>query len=721
MIVIENQILKSRLPACSEEQKNFCCRGDEPDSCLTNREANSRYNDIMAKLVIYEGILALGQSINDNHKLIKHMGNSRIQESKKHISDFFDSLHKSELIYNSLELNGENGIWNSYDGANSSEMETYLNTACAAGNNFQKFCDSFNRIMAQEPSKKFNYLESLHGFATADQMVLDNNRRSDYEKYKDYLTLTIDGEEVNYNEAQNHPEVKNLVSLKEKLSSLSTSEGDEIPQEILALSKKLNKVNVKYNAGVNVRSRFKEFISEDIEQNIAKYNQSTQLLLGVQDFKSNIEKFHKSFEKQQNSNKVSIEKDLVAYYVNNEQARTELGCDDFIGGGQIQCLKNACQPQQNNVGACNNTDPKVNEFYKQIVAVEKLDETQEMLESTKVCLDKDNLDEQQACIISMKADLFEIADDEVEKLRSELAHIEKVRLTMNQGKPFQDLNYKKLMATYAYKQKGCIKKEDHLALNNYHSSCGVPEINSLDTSLLSLTDDIDEVVINLADSKGLKSDLSFDDNLMNSYREDFLDECKTTKESTTASADRSLCTYYEKAQQEYEENQRAIRNGSRSSSEMRSLLYNRPGVAATPDAPRMSDEPTWEDGAVMLVGTGVSLLPGLMQYGYMKQNHEMQMQNNVYALNNMYRQREYMNSLWENQSRFQVQNYGWNYYDPYNPTGFGGNTTSSIYYAPLDYSQLSFASPQMLSPTSFDFNPTPTMSTNNSTVGFSFP
>jgi hypothetical protein len=721
MVVVENQILKSRLPQCNEQRKNFCCRADEPDSCLTNREVNSRYNDIMAKLIIYEGILALGQSINDNHKLIKHMGLKRIQESKQHIAEFFESMNKSELIHNSLQLNGDTGLWTEYSGSSSSEMETYLNQACASGNDYKSFCESYNRIMSQDKEKKFDYLESLHGFATADQMVLDNNRRADYENYKEYLTLTIDGEEISYSEAQNHPEVKNLMRLKQKLNDLPASSGDEVPKEILALTKKLNKVSVKYNAGVNVRSRFKEFISEDIEQNIAKYNQSTQLLLGVQDFKSNIDDFHKSFVKQQDSNLVSLKKDLVQYYGDNDSARTALGCDNFVEGGAIQCIKNACRPLSTMEG-CENNDPKVNEYYKQILAVEKLDETKEMLESTKVCLDKENLDEQQACIISMKADLFEIADDKIEELRKELAHVEKIRLTMNQGEPFENLNHKKLMAAYAYKKMGCIKKEDHLILNNYHSSCGVPEVAGLDNSLITLKDDVDDVVINLSDSASLNSNLSFDDNLMRAYREDLIAQCNNPTDNATASADAILCEHYKAVQREEEETRRSIASGSRSSSEIRSLVHNRPGVAPVPDAPKMSEGPTWEDGAVAVLGTGVSLLPAMIQYGNIKQNHELQMQNNVYALNNMYRQREYMNTLYENQSRMQFQNYGWNYYNPYNATGFGGNNTSSIYYSPLDYSQLSFASPQFISPTSnsFDFSPTSTSTSSTTTVGFGF-
>jgi hypothetical protein len=718
MVVLENQILKTRMPSCSEEVKEFCCRADEPDSCLTGREVNSRYNDIMAKLIIYEGIMALGASINDNHNLIKHMDNSRIQKSKKHINDFFNSLNKSELIYNSLKLNGDTGLWTNYSGQNASEMESYLNQKCN-GEDFSNFCQSYNRILSEDAEKKFEYLESLHGFATADQMVLDNNRRSDYENYKKYLTLTIGNQEVPYSEVHNHPQVKKLTALKNKLKVLPTSSGDSIPKEVLQLSKELDKVHVNYNEGIQVRSRFKEFISKDIEQNIAKFNQSTQLLLGSEDFKKNVTDFQKSFDLEQKSNKASIENELLEYYVPpTGGAPQDLNCND--SESMISCLKRACRPQSDGK-ACDNNDPKINQFYKQISAVEKLDETSEMLASTKVCLEKKGLEAQQSCILAMKANLFEVAQDEVEDLRNELAHVEKVRLSMNQSNNIEELNQKKLMATYAYKKLGCIKNDDLKVLNNFHSSCRVQEIENLDSSILTLNDDVNNIVININSSNKINSNLSFDDPLMTAYREDLLDNCSIGNSQNRSKADNILCSHYKKVQEEDEERQRNIRRGYRSGSEVRAIFENRPGVAPVPDAPEMSEGPTWEDGAVALIGTGVSLMPSIMQYGYIKQQSEYQMQNNVNVLNNMYRRREYMNTLWQNQTPFQIQNYGYNYYNPYTATNFGGANTNSIYYTPLDYSQLSFASPQMMSSTSFNFSPTSTSgSSATTTVGFGF-
>jgi len=708
MIVLENQIQKSTLPQCSETITDFCCRPDEPDSCLSFRNVETKYNDAMAKLVIYEGILALGQSIENNHKVIQHMDLERVDLAQKSIDEFFDSYNKARLISNSLELNGENGIWTEYNGVNAAELESHLNSICA-GDKYDDFCKSYDQILAKSPEKKTEYLNSLHGFATADKNILSNYRSQNYDTYKDYLSITIDGENIPYDKLEEHPQVLKLNQLKSKIAELTLSQGDDVAKEILKLSKELNDLKVKYNTGINVKSRFKEFISEDVEKGIAGLNQTTQLLLGSKDFKDNLDKMVGSFETQQASNKSTLNKQIREFIQNSP----DKSCNS--GESEIACITRLCAPNENMLDSCSNNDQSLLKVYKEVLAVNKLDQTQKDLVSASVCMSKESLDEQEQCILAMKEDLFDIASDEVEKLRRELAYVEKIRMTMNQGNPFKDLQQEKFMATYAFKKSGCINDDDLEIVTDLHSSCGVSEIDSFNNNVLKLKSDVDNIVINLSRDPNLNKDLKFDDNLMSAYAEDFLNDCKN--DSTNV-----LCKFYKSQKEKESEKKKRVSRGYYSTEELYAMRNNVPGMAPVrSDDYKNPDDPTWEDGAVAVVATGANLLPGFIQLGYMKQSSNYQMQSGAYALSNMYRRRDYMNSVYEQQQNVQFQNYGWNYYNPYDATGFSGNNTSGLYYSPYDYSQLSFASPTMVSPTSFDFSvPQTGSSSTNSTVGFSF-
>lgn len=708
IIVLENQIQNSKLPMCDQNLQNNCCRPDEPNSCLKYNDVDLKYNDAMAKLVIYEGLLALGNSIENNHNVIKHMSVYKINEAKNTVTDFFDSLNKAELINNSLELNGDTGLLLEYTGTQPIDLETYLNDVCQATNsNYRKFCSSYNRILGEYPEKKYDYLESLHGFALADRNVLDNNKRRDYEKYQDYLTISIDGEDVSYDTITQHPEYNNLKLLRNKLAELPSSTGNQVPQEILALTKNLNKVEVNFDEAIDVRSRFKDFINSDVKKGIASLNQSTQQLLGSKDYKDNLDKLSETFLKQQKSHQSILKRNIREFVTQTP----DLSCNS--GEDEVSCLIRLCDPLTNTEG-CNNTQLGISDLYRDKRKVDELAQTQEMIESTKVCLEQESLDDQEDCVLRMKADLFDIAHDKVEELRRELALIENIRQNMNHGSPFKNLQREKALVLMAFKNMGCMGDHNLSTLSDLQTSCGVQEIDTFAQTSLELKNDVDEIMINLSMQPHLDDTLSMDQNTYRAYREDFIERCQGDEASST------LCTFFrESIEREEEENER-IQNREAMYENMRALRNNQ--TLITRVDPNEDNGVKGEDVAVIAAYTGMQLLPGFIQLGYMKQNHEMRMNAGVTQLNNLYRQRDYMNWYNTNYQNINLQNYGWNYYDPYRPTSFGGSTTSNIYYTPTDYSQLSFASPQVMSPNTLNFSSnSSSVSSNVSTVGFSFP
>lgn len=711
IIVLENQIQSSKLPACSTENNVFCCREDELDSCLAHSDVELRYNDAMAKLVLYEGLLALGQSIEDNHKVIEHMSVYKINEAKNSIEDFFDSVNKAELINNSLQLNGDTGLLIEYKGTQPDDLETYLNGVCQ-NQTYVKFCNSYNRILGEYPAKKYEYLESLHGFAVADRNMLDNNKRRDYEKYKDYLTISIDGKDVSYDNISQHPQYNSLKLLRNKLEELPSSSGGSVPSEILALTKNLNTVEVSFDEGIDVKSRFEDFITEDVKKGIAGLNQTTQLLLGSKDYKNNLEKLSATFSKQQRSHTSTLKSEIRDFI----ETTPNLSCNN--GESEVSCLVRLCDPQTLEE-SCNNTQIGLSDLYRHKKKVDDLNETKEMIESTKVCLEQESLDAQEQCVLAMKADLFDIANDKVEELRSELAYVEQIRHNMNRGKPFVDLQKEKALVLMAFKNLGCMNNDNLSTLSDLESSCSIPDIDTFAQTSLELKSDVDEIMINLSMQPHLNDELSMDGNLYKAYREDFIEKCNSDDSESS-----SLCRYFKDAfaKEEAEAARRAAADNSYDN--LHSLLYNRPGIGETTKVDTSNDPGniTGGDIAVAAAYTGVQLLPGFIQLGYMKQNHEYRMNAGVTQLNNMYRQRDYYNWYATNYQNVNLQNYGWNYYDSYRPIGFGGGNTDGIYYSPYDYSQLSFASPQMMSPSTFDFSTTSTSASSNvSTVGFSFP
>tara|TARA_B100001971_G_scaffold215190_1_gene259602 strand:+ start:26251 stop:28455 length:2205 start_codon:yes stop_codon:yes gene_type:complete len=709
MIVMENTIQKSSLPQCSASNNQNCCRADEPDSCLKHNEVEARYNDAMAKLVIYEGLLALGEQIEDNHKIIKNIDQSKLDTAKTTIDDFFQSVNKAELINNSLELNGEDGLWTNYQGNQALEMENYINIVCA-GEQYQSFCSSYQRILQEDPASKYDYLESIHGFAVADRHVLDNNKRRDYAQYQDYLTISINGEDISYDQINAHPEFNKLKNLKEKITSFGNNRSDSNAREILALTKELNDVDVNFNEGIDVKSRFKDFISDDVAEGIASLNQSTQLMLGSTDFRNNLEKMITSFGKQQNSHRNVLKREIRELIA----ADPALSCQS--GEDETRCLVRICEPMALEEACNNRSNVGITELYKSKKRIDNLDETQDMLESTKVCLENQSLDEQEACVLSMKADLFDIAHDKVEELRRELAHVENIRSTMNHGEPFKDLKKEKALVLMAFKNLGCLNAKNIVKVDELQSSCQISEITDFSQTSLELKSDVDEIMINLAMQPHLDNNLSMENSKYIELRNDYLTKCNDEDRSGF------LCDYFQAAVDRVNREQELINSGAYSFDNLHSLAYNQAGVGEVgEDTYENPEEYGLGEAAVLTAYTGAQLIPGFIQLGYMKQNHEYQMNSQVNYLNNLYRQRDYYNWYQNNYQNITLQNYGWNYYDTYNASTFNGGNTAGLYYSPTDYSQLNFASPMLMSPTTFDFSATPTTpATSTTTMGFSF-
>ena len=135
LLAIEDKILNSKFAICGSDgaySEPHCCNPSKPNTCKTRRELETEYNTAVAKLVLAEGIMALGLAIESNYSAFK-LQSKKLDEATEYVEKLDQSLMQADLLYAAIDLNddSEESLWRDYNGSTPDEVAAYVSTLCS--------------------------------------------------------------------------------------------------------------------------------------------------------------------------------------------------------------------------------------------------------------------------------------------------------------------------------------------------------------------------------------------------------------------------------------------------------------------------------------------------------------------------------------------------------------------------------------------------------------
>ncbi|MEX0797806.1 MAG: hypothetical protein WD025_00075 [Bacteriovoracaceae bacterium] len=670
LIVLEQQIQSSKLSPC------------EGETCSSFLELQTKHNALMGKLVVYEGLVSIGQAIEGDHLIIKNLGQRQLGEASKNVDSFLTNFRKAALIDKSLDTN----FWvdeqnNEYQGETISELLGFVETQCAKDNeDIQSFCSNL-RGAANEPGVDYTeLLLSLSNFAMADRRtrLSPADRQADYDNYKKTLQLVINNKLVGYDSEEVREEIGDIKRLKRKLTEFQENRSHENASEVLALAKDLETVEMNFGELVNAREEFQDFFNNDLKKGIASFNHASRSLFQKDKITNNLENLDLLFDRANKSASLSI--------IENIKEATDCSGSDsaIISCFEAKCDRGAssgeCQQNSNNQNIIHQLHPLNN----QLRARSELNQVKDKIEEAKQCVDKPLSSEQaRQCITKLKADLGLASQDKVEELRRDLHRLEAAMEEMNDKEPFYSLKLSKAMGLMAYRNSGCLGREDELKSDRFHSTCRPSQIGDFAQEALRLSEDTGQI-LDFTQNPFINSQLKMPAGDFSFYKEKFLEHC-----SSSENANIGLCEMYQNddvASGRMRENfQRAGRSLTASKTENRRL----PSKVSFDEVERASPGKSFFSG---LATAGLTQgLPFFMHLDSSKRNHRQMMNYHQNRLSYMQSRRDYLS---QNPQipiyHYPNTNYGYSLYDYGQSSQFGGDSAQAIFHDPYDFTQFSF-------------------------------
>lgn len=703
LVILESQIQNKKLPNCEDANRDHCYHRDVPYSDKSFLELQNEHNALMGKLVIYEGLIALGKSIEADHKSIQTLEVGQLNKAQKHIDDFLTGYKKAALLTESMDANfwtREDG--SHYDGESAEELSAFIGTQCNRDEaKIKAFCTSLQNSRKEEGVNGTEIFQSLKNFALADsQNPLDSrDKESTYEDYKSALTLKIAGVKIDFkNEPNQIAQIKKMRSILEK-SKEGITEADA--KWLAQKAKSLDGVSANYGSLVNPKEKFESFFNDNIKNSVAEFNQASRALLKKDSLIENMEKVSKLMGNSINSTITSMEKEIKDSSGCNGSGESLTSCFEKLcnAGPQGLCKQDPKNPHQAS---------KLQSIKDKLATLPEIKRMKDMAESAKACMEKPVTDSQShKCTDELKAALQIASKDRVNEIKAKVHQLEAAMENMNYEPKMESLKMSKAMGLMALKHKGCLPEDKKLTVNSFKAHCSVADFTKFSQEAIQLGEDAQKI-LDFSNNPYLNENLSMSNDKFTAYKNEFLQRCDEGK------VDQILCSIYETDE------------AASGAVAQRIQKINRNMIASKTKANRLPAKADFskayqpKGGQAFLKGFGQSMIvkgvPFYMQYEMSRSNHKHMMNYHKNRLTFMQAQADYFA---ENPTikyyTYPWMNYGWPTYDYNNASSFGGSTSATLYKQPYDFSTFNFA-PSMV----MDQFGTSSFNTTAPTSGFNF-
>ncbi|MCO4752948.1 MAG: hypothetical protein KC478_00630 [Bacteriovoracaceae bacterium] len=695
LVVLEGQIQSSREKNCKE--------------CKSHLELQNEYNELMGELVIYEGLVSIGQAIEGNHKAVKNLERPQVVKARKQVDNFLTNYRKAALLDQSIA----SGFWRRsdgrlYDGKSALQLDTFMQAQCKrTEKGIQDFCKDFEKSKKEEGVNFFEIYQSLTNFSRAQGHTLsDRDKEHNFEKYRKSLELSIGGKKVDYKSPEGNQEMERIKQLRELLIVQRKNPSDKNSKAILDLSKKLETVEVNFGDRVEeTNPEFQDFLNGGLKKGIAGFNHATRSVLQKDTAIENLDKLKKTISNRVKASKLTI-----------SQAIKEKAFCDGRNYEQLQrCFTNKCNPGHS--GRCRQ-DAKnakivsnLHTITDQMKGLKSFSELEKKISEAKTCINIPTTDNSATdCINKLKKSLSLVAKDEVEQLKRDL-HLKEQKLEeLNTKEPFRSLKLAKAMGLMAYKNR-CLDPEDDKSVSDFKSLCGDGTIDDFAQAAISLSKDAQDI-LDYSNNPFINKDIKMPGGEQGIRVAEFLDNCKKTPTD-------SLCSLYQKDEALNGKLQERIKKVGRT------ITATNTKNRKVPTRVNLTKKTDPNLTAQFVGGMANTLLtqglPFYFQLDTTKSNHEMQMNYYRNRLSYMQNQYEYYstNPTTYYYSSYPQMNYGYSLYNYDQASTFGGTSNYAMFNQPDNFGQFSFDF-QVMNPYSDTTFTTPTTTPSTQTNGFSF-
>lgn len=706
LIVIESAIQSTRLPKCDEERKDFCCDPENPLTCKTFLELHTKQNELMGKLVVHEGLVAIGKAIEADHSSIQKLEVKELRQARDKVDSFLTGYRKAALLNASLEADfwvDESGT--AYEGQLVEDLQAHLEKQCARDDEeIKKFCAQIEKARQEDGVDYGDIFISLAEFARADAYgrLSPADRISDYERYQKALELRVGGELVSYENG--HEQIEKIVRLRSLLAEPEKGISEEKAQEILSIAKNLDGVEVNYGEMVRPRPEFKDFFDSKIATSLASFNQASRALLEKDKMLANMDKLEQTMANHRAAAMTSIEQNV----------KDKTSCDQSSTEALLACFKRECA--QTVTGECSQAgDPRkaqsLHSLNRQIKALEDYSSLESKIAKAKACLKSPVMEQESAeCVENLRQEIALVSQDEVDNLRKQLHETEAAMEMMNRAGEVYDLKLSKAMGLAAYRNKGCLYESNKVKVNDFGTVCSRQEIFDYSQEAVRLMGEAGKIV-EFGQNPFVNENLEIPARNYLAYKNAFLRRCEESR------GDEVLCDMYESDKALNGEAARKARAAARRLLAAKTAARRLPSKDEVPTI----EEPDLAEAFVAGLATSVATT-GVQVFATYQQNemrHDSMMryhQNRLSFLRSNYDWQKNNSTI--NYTYHPYTNYGLPLYD-YNAAGqFGGQSGATYYRYPENYNQFSFAPAAVIEPYGTQNFTAP--AANTGSEGFSF-
>ena len=708
LIVLEASIQSSKLPRCSAGKAARCCDPSRPLTCKTILELNTRHNQLMGKLVILEGIIAIGKAMEADHSSVMAMDPKDLVKARNSVDKFLTGYRKAALLDSSLDAD----FWTTadgseYKGADLLDFADHIKAQCSRDDDKLKgFCSKLDAAKNEPGVSYRQILIALAGFAQADSYgrISPADKESDYEKYRKALELTIGSEKVSYE--SDSEQIKEIIQLRASLEKAHNGIDEESAQKAINIARELDGISVNYGELIRPNEKFASFYDKNIKNSIAGFNQASRALLQKDKMLENMDKMERVFKNHIDSSMVSIEQNI----------KEKTSCS---GRGEtlLLCFKKVCSPDASGdcaqKGDARNAQ-NLHSLSHQIQALERLKRMSSDIGEAKTCIEKPVKDQDSAlCARNLQAKMGLANKDQVDQLRREIHDLEAAMENMNLADDINDLKLSKAMGLMAFKSKGCLPEENKETIDDFASTCASKPVQNFSQEIVKLGDDAGRI-IEFSQNPFINKELSMPSRKYGAYKTEFLRRCEENR------GDAIFCDMYKT-----DKVVAGIAAGNIAKS-ARELKASKTANRRLPAKTSFSKVESSDPGSAFLAGLGTSVvtkgIPYFMQYNQMKTSHDSMMNYHRNRLSYLNSQYDYYKS--NSQIPFYYHpytNYGYPLYQYSNAGQFGANSGNTLYRQPYDFTQFSFTPNIVMEPFgASDFSSTGAGSTGASSTGSGF-
>lgn len=529
LLAIEDKILNSKFAICGSDgaySEPHCCNPSKPNTCKTRRELETEYNTAVAKLVLAEGILALGLAIESNYSAFK-LQSKKLDEATEYVEKLDQSLMQADLLYAAIDLNddSEESLWRDYNGSTPDEVAAYVNTLCSDQKHSQKrFCLEYEKLQTNEnlpAGTMADQIDMLNGFLNADnqasptQLDKDSLMRQRYNVYRENLMILVDTADSDkkltpqeFRQSSVYAKVKLIQSHLLRYRALEVDgkieEKNKVAKEILELANELDPIDLDYTTtlppqGTSLGGTTKtarEVLSQKFDNVLAQMNLPDLILnsSAESNFKNNINLLEKDIARLGRGSAKKIQKVL------QDNKNRSIGDGKTIGelcknNFDIDCYRNLCQNDR-----CLNSELAelgLSDFKLEIDLLDNQKDALSQAKQAQACLSSERTTkEKQDCVRSVAKDLANISESDIEKLRQEVKFFDQMIGRQDQVEPFKTLNIEKALTLEVVNARKCVKNKSE----NISISCGGNDVvgtSTINQQYLNLADDGEEILIKL--------------------------------------------------------------------------------------------------------------------------------------------------------------------------------------------------------------------------------